>query len=253
MDQIIKTKYNSVRIYDINYQDDMIRMMDINGGHQSACYMNEDKKTKLVVEYTKYYNLMFHVTDCKQVLMIGGGGYSYPKFLVSNFPDTSIDVVEIDEGITEIAKRYMFLQEFLDTYNSNDKKRINLITADGREYLNNCDKKYDAILNDAYDGDKPIKEFLTLEFLQTLKDKLQPNGVYITNIISALEGESSKTIKNEVKTLEQVFANVFVIPCLENTNVNSITNNIVIATDKKMDFNKKYIFKDTEDRTIYKD
>ena len=253
MDQYIKTKNSSVRIYDINHYNNLIRLMDVNGGHQSACYIEDSQKSKLVVDYTKFYNLMFHVTTCKNVLMIGGGGFSYPKFLVSNFPDIEIDVIEIDEEITEIAKKYMFLQDYLDKYNTDNCERLRIINDDGRNYISNCTRKYDAILNDAYDGDKPIQSLLTVEFLQKLKNRLNPNGVYITNIISSLEGENSKTLKDEVKTLKCLFKNVFVIPCSKKYSVYSKANNIVLSTDRKIDFENKYIFSDTKDAEIIKD
>ena len=39
--------------------------------------------------------------------MIGGAGYSYPKYFISKYEDKNMDVVEIDGEITEIAKNYL--------------------------------------------------------------------------------------------------------------------------------------------------
>jgi spermidine synthase len=96
------------------------------------------------------------------------------------------------------------------------------------------------MINDAYNGNELIKDFLNVDFLHSLKSKLRSDGVYITNILSSLEGENSYILKNGVNSLKEVFNNVFVFTCSNSSNVNSINNNIVLATDKSInieDFN----------------
>ena len=174
--------------------------------------------------------------DIKDTLLIGGAGYSYPKYYISHYTDKKMDVVEIDGDIVNIAKKYFFLDKLIKEYKLEENKRLNLIIQDGRMYLNTNTKKYDAILNDSFSGDTPAKTLTTKEAIQKIHNSLNKDGVYLTNIISSIEGKNSKFIKAEVNTLKQVFKNVYIIPCNDKTNLERIQNNMVVATDSEIDF-----------------
>lgn len=226
------TEYGRVVIYNTKNEDDIIRCLNIDKGNESATYIDEERCYDLVYEYTKYYDLMFKSSrEIKDVLMIGGAGYSYPKYYISKYLDNNLDVVEIDQKVTQIAKEYFYLDKLINEYNLKNNNRLNLITNDGRAYINKNNKKYDAILNDAFAGESPAETLTTLEAVQKIHNSLNKNGVYLTNIISSIEGENSKFIKAEVKTLEHVFKNVYIIPCNDRSDLNLVQNNMVIATD----------------------
>lgn len=50
-------------------------------------------------------------------------------------------------------------------------------------------KKYDAIMNDAFNGFSPPAVLVILEAVKKIKDSLNTNGVYLTNIIGNKEGK----------------------------------------------------------------
>lgn len=235
------TQYGRVLIYNSKLNGENVRILNIDSGYESATFTDENKVNELVFSYTNYYNLMFNANiDIKNTLLIGGAGYSYPKYYISHFNDKNMDVVEIDGEITEIAKKYFYLGKLIDDYDLENNKRLNLITEDGRTYLNNNTKKYDAILNDAFSGETPAKTLTTIENIKNIKKSLNTNGVYLTNIISSLEGEDSKFLKAEVNTLKQVFKNVYVIPCTYKDNIYIHQNNMVIATDDDLKYDEAY-------------
>lgn len=238
------TEYGRVLIYNGKYKGDLIRVLNIDSGYESATYVDEDKCNELIFEYTKLYDLMFKSNiEIKNTLLIGGAGYSYPKYYISHYEDKNIDVVEIDEKITEIAKQYFYLDKLIKDYNLEENNRLNLITEDGRTYLNQNEKKYDAILNDAFSGNSPAKTLTTVEAVQKIKNSLQENGLYLTNIISSLEGENRKFLNAEVNTLKRVFKNVYIIPCFEGERkLEEVMNNMVIATDADLEFENAYNF-----------
>ena len=234
------TQYGKVKIYNLNIDSGAIRVMEIDKGNESATYIDKAKCNELVFEYTKYYDLMFKSNkDIKNVLMIGGAGYSYPKYFISKYPDKNMDVVEIDEDVTNIAKKYFYL---------NENDRLNLITADGRAYLNKNEKKYDAILNDAFSGNSPAEILTTVEAANKIHDRLTENGLYLTNIISSINGENSKFIKAEINTLKLAFKNVYAIPCNYKNEDNIVQNIMVVATDAtlKLEEDKKIDIKKDE-------
>ena len=210
--------------------------MSIDKGNESATYVDNEKCYDLVYEYTKYYDLMFKSSNnIKDVLMIGGAGYSYPKHYISKYLDKNMDVVEIDGKVTEIAKEYFYLDKLIEEFDLERNNRLNLITEDGRTYLNKNIKKNDAILNDAFAGESPAETLTTKEAVEKIYSSLNENGVYLTNIISSIEGENSKFIKAEINTLKQVFKNVYVVPCNNIKNLEEKQNNMVIATDDELD------------------
>ena len=229
------TQYGRVIIYNGEEDGEKCRLLTIDKGNESATYIDEDKCYDLVFEYTKYYDLMFKSSrEIKNVAMIGGAGYSYPKYFISHFLDKNMDVIEIDEKITEIAKNFFFLDKLINDFNLDKNNRLNLIEEDGRVFLNKNNKKYDAILNDAFSGESPAKTLTTIEAAQKIYSSLNDKGVYLTNIISSIDGRNSKFLKAEVKTLNQVFKNVYVVPCSYKDNSEKIQNNMVIATDEEL-------------------
>ena len=150
---------------------------------------------------------------------------------ISHYEDKNMDVVEVDDRITEIAKEYFFLDDLYEDYDLYNNHRLNLITADGRSYLNSNTKKYDAILNDAFAGDTPAETLTTVEAVQRVKDSLNEGGVYLSNIISSLDGDNSKFLKAEVATLKTVFNNVYIVPCFFTDDLYTVQNIMVVATD----------------------
>ena len=226
------TQYGKVFIYNTKSNDKSYRILLVNEGHESATFTDENQCYDLVFEYTKFYDLMFKSSkDIKNTLMIGGAGYSYPKYYISHYTDKSIDVVEIDEDITQIAKKYFYLDKLIADYNLDTNNRLGLITEDGRTYLNKNAKKYDAILNDAFSGEIPASTLTTIEASRKIYSSLTENGLYLSNVLSSIDGQNSNFLKAEVNTLKQVFKNVYVLPCNNYTNHELIQNIMVIATD----------------------
>ncbi len=248
------TEYGRVTIYNsINENGEKIRTLSVDGGFESATYINKEKRYELVFEYTKYYDLMFKSSrNINNVLLIGGGGYSYPKYFISHYDSKRMDVVEIDKDVTEIAKKYFYLNDLIKDYNIKHNKRLNLINEDGRTYLNKNSKKYDAILNDAFSGTVPPKTLTTVETITKIKQSLNEGGLYLTNILSSLEGKNSKFLKAEVKTLLTKFKNVYVVPCLTN-KLEEYQNIMVLASDEDIPIDNNYELKLSEDTIILTD
>jgi len=221
------TEYNKISVYNMMYNGEKIRIFNTDAGYSTLMNLDKSKINTPVSEYIKLYDIMFKLKEnINNVLMIGGAGYSYPRHFITSYKDIKMDVVEIDEKVNEVAKKFFYLDELVDDWG---KGRINLIVADGRNYLNNTDKKYDIILNDAFSGKTPARVLSTIEANNIIKNSLTDGGAYITNIIGGA-GKYSGFLYSEIKTLKEVYKNVYVIPCDEFTDKYSI-NNIVIATD----------------------
>ena len=250
----IDTQYGRALVFNGYYNDQFVRYLNLDSGFESATFIDKDKRNELVFEYTAAYNLMFKSqNDINNVLLIGGAGYSYPKYYISHFNDKVMDVVEIDGEITNVAKKYFYLDDLIKEYKTDENHRLNLYTEDGRTYLNNNTKKYDAILNDAFSGKNPAKTLTTKETIIKIKESLVDNGVYLTNVIGAPEGKKSRFVRAEVNTLKQVFKNVYVVRVNPETNVEDEQNLMVIATDADIKFENVYDLKLDENEIVLTD
>ncbi len=74
-------------------------------------------------------------------LTIGGGGYTFPRYMEIFYPNAQIDVVEIDPEVTKIVYKHLGLPA---------STRISTYNTDGRWYVMNCKEKYDLVFTDAY-------------------------------------------------------------------------------------------------------
>ncbi|HUT33690.1 MAG TPA: fused MFS/spermidine synthase [Planctomycetota bacterium] len=147
--------------------------------------------------------------DAKSVLIVGGGGGVVPTVFRRDYPQLeTIDVVEIDPTVVEVATKYFGFRP--------GENGVSTTIMDGRVYVRDCTRQYDIILLDAFTGGRPPFHLLTREFLELVKARLGPKGVVHLNIISALEGEKSRLFWAMLKTFHSVFGpqHVYVFPKL---------------------------------------
>lgn len=221
----IDTQYNRVLIYDSLDKDikRKARYMVINNESSSAMYLDNDD---LVFQYTKFYDLARHFNpDFKKALLLGGAAYSYPKYYLKNFPSATIDVVEIDPGLTELAKKYFRLE---------DNPRLQIFHEDGRVFLNKTRKKYDVIFGDAFASFYSLPyQLTTREAIEKMYGVLDDNGIVIVNIISAMEGRKGEFLRSEYATYKNIFPQVYLFPVQEKKDGNKVQNIILVALKAK--------------------
>ncbi|MBI4232352.1 fused MFS/spermidine synthase, partial [Candidatus Peregrinibacteria bacterium] len=214
----INTPYNTVLIVDELYNNKPARMLKISTNHSSAMYLNSNE---LVFRYTKFYDLARHfMPKMQSALILGGGAYSYPKHFLKAYPQASIDVVEIDPELTEIAKKYFKLY---------DDDRLNIYHEDGRTFLNRTENKYDVFFGDAFKSFYSLPyQLTTQEAVQKTYDVLNPEGVAIVNIIASIEGDTGQFLRAELKTFKSVFPQVYIFP-VWTKDPNTIQNITLVA------------------------
>lgn len=231
-----QTLFGSALVYDqVDDKGDTVRFLSVNGLKESATYL-DDRWNELVFDYTKRYNLMFAAgIPLNRVLMIGGGGYSYPKYLISHRGDVTMDVVEMDGAITDLAREFFFLDRLEEEYGAQASGRLNLICDDGRAFAERCaadsGARYDAVLNDSFAAGVPAPSLTTVEAAQAIRGCLVSGGLYLSNVVSSLRGQGSQFLQAQFKTLSRVFRHVHVVPCCAIGMDFMRDNLMVIATD----------------------
>jgi predicted membrane-bound spermidine synthase len=201
----IETTYNHIRIYEGYRREDnrRVRILQTDPtGSQSAMYI--EAPNDYVFDYIKFYDLAFHYRpDIQNVLMLGGGGYTIPKNLAAYHPDVSVDVVELDPGMTRVAEEYF-------EFKKNEKTRV--FHEDARTFMNRVSKtnnKYDAIFWDTFNSEYNIPFHLTtVESAQRAYDMLSDDGITIMNVISAADGEQGGVFKGIYAAFSVVFPHI---------------------------------------------
>lgn len=219
----IETKYNRIWLTKSSDPKTLRPILSLKTdpyGSQSAMFLDGDDD--LVFDYAKYYRLAKYFTpDFKNSLLIGGAAYSYPKDYLKQNPGARLDVVEIDPGVTDIAKKY---------FNLRDDKRLNIYHEDGRVFLNKTKNKYDVVFVDAFTSHASIPyQLTTVDTAQNIYNILNEKGAVFINIWSAIEGEQGLFLRSEYKTYKNIFPQVYLFVVDENLNEEKKQNIILLA------------------------
>ena len=113
-----------------------VRLLLVGRSVQSATYVDEEYRAEPVFDYYLAFDLMFDAKpDIERVLMVGGGGYAYPKHIIATRPEVHMDVVEIDPAITRIALKDFYLADYLSDFPFGGTYDLGRVCADGCDYL----------------------------------------------------------------------------------------------------------------------
>jgi len=157
----------------------------------------------LILPYQEYWKLALLREPAKvsSALFIGAGAFGMPENVSRDFPEAGVDVVEIDPQVIEVGRKFFKLDEF---------PHVNAHAGDARRFLlQNGGKKWDLIFGDAYNGIRQIPPHLaTREFYQQIADHLEPQGVFIMNLIAAITGPKSELTSGMLATVRKVFPHV---------------------------------------------
>lgn len=135
-------------------------------------------------------------------LFIGGGGYTFPRYVEAVYPRATVDVLEIDPAVTETTYERLGLSR---------TTRIRSFNHDARSFLIAWDdpKRYDIIYGDAFNDLSIPYHLTTVEFSRIVAARLKPDGIYLANVIDRLEG--GEFLKAYANTLRQVFPHVYIL------------------------------------------
>jgi spermidine synthase len=215
------TRYHRLLVVDAGGS----RYLRFDSSFQSGMYIGNPFRTRFA--YTDYLELgLAYNPNAKNVLVIGLGGASAPKRVWRDFGDVRLTVVELDPAVVETAHKWFALPH---------DPRIDVEVADGRQYLQRHDDRYDVILLDAFYADGVPFHLTTLEFVELLRDRLAPGGVVAANVIGALSGSGSRLTRAFWKTYAAVFPTVVLHPVYEGAYdrvPDAIRNIVLVATER---------------------
>lgn len=197
--------YNYLQVKET--EDSVILSTNVLFGVQSIMKKG-DSLTGMYYDYALAAPVMAGVTgkDNTDILVLGMGTGTYAKQCMDYFENTSIEGVEIDQKITDLAEAYFSLPD-----------TIEVTTYDGRAYLQAVDKKYDVIMVDAYQDITIPFQMSSVEFFQMVKEHLKEDGVMVVNM--NMHSEEKGNINEYLSdTIASVFDEVYTVDVKGSTN-----------------------------------
>ena len=144
---------------------------------QSVVFLEGDKvvASELVmpVHQALALALSFAHTTPERILVIGGGGCGLPRAFATALPRAHVIAVELSCGVADAARR-LFIADA--------PRNLELVVADGAEFLRTSSEVYDLIVLDAADTlNSPAPPLATDAFLDALHAKLTLHGMVGVN------------------------------------------------------------------------
>lgn len=190
-----------------------------------SIYMKDGGLTGLYYDTAMAAPLMSEGEDIssKNMLILGMGTGTYAKQCRTYFDGISVEGVEIDDKITDLAHEYFELDS-----------DIKVTTYDGRAFLQAVNRKnevkYDVIMVDAYQDITIPFQMSSVEFFSLVRDALKPGGVMVVNMNMHSDKEGS--INDHLSdTIASVFSEVYITPVHGTTNRELFASNDKAMTE----------------------
>jgi spermidine synthase len=222
----LESDYYCIKVREENRHGDIVRVLVLDRLVHS--YSSLSNPTRLVYGYERVY------ADATQyqaqrhpdlsALFIGGGGYTFPRYMEHLYPGSRLDVIEIDPAVTRVAYTYMGLPE---------DSTIRSFNEDARMFLERePDHRYHLIMGDAFNDYSVPYHLTTHEFNQRVRAWLDDDGYYLVNVI---DGAGGGFLRSYLHTLRQTFEHVYVVPTTEGWRWSVRSTFVLVAGRRPLD------------------
>jgi len=225
---LLETNYFCINVYEKETEGGPVRELVLDRLVHS--YSDPKDPTHLVYGYEQIYAQVIEPMMKRKpdldALFIGGGGYTFPRYLEAVLPESHLVVCEIDPGVTEVAQARLGLDP---------QTRIETHNLDARIFVAmHCQpNSYDIVFGDAFNDFSVPFHLTTREFDEMIGHLLRDDGLYVVNIVDG--GGRGHFMRAYVRTLRQVFCNVAVIPFGTNWRESTRTTFVVVASQQPLD------------------
>ena len=153
-----------------------------------------------------YHEMIVHVPmavhpNAKRILVIGAGDGGVIRELTRYESVEHIDMVEIDELVVEVCKKYLPL-----TACSLDDPRVHITYQDGLKYIRSKENEYDLIIVDSTDPFGPGEGLFTKEFYGNCYKALKEDGIIVNQHESPFYHEDALAMQRAHKRIVESFA-----------------------------------------------
>ncbi len=152
-----------------------------------------------------YHEMMTHVPilahgAARRVLIIGGGDGGMAREVLRHATVAHVTMVEIDAGVVDFSRKYLPMI----SAGAFDDPRLDLVIADGADFIRQTAGGYDVIIVDSTDPVGPGEVLFTDSFYGHAKRALTPDGILVTqNGVPFLQGAE---LTNTMRAFRALFA-----------------------------------------------
>ncbi|MBV7393379.1 polyamine aminopropyltransferase [Mameliella sediminis] len=152
-----------------------------------------------------YHEMLTHVPilahgAARRVCIVGGGDGGMAREVLKHSSVNHVTMVEIDAGVVEFSKEYLPML----SQGAFDDPRLELVIADGAEFMKTTQGGYDVIIVDSTDPIGPGEVLFTDTFYGHAKRALTPGGILVTqNGVPFMQGDE---LTNTMRAFKALFA-----------------------------------------------
>jgi spermidine synthase len=220
-----------------------VRSMTLD--HLIHAYIRLDDPDDLQYDYEKVYA---HITEAAlafwppgrepRALFLGGGGFVFPRWLLSKYPQSYIEVAEIDPAVTQAA---------FEAFGLPADTPIKIFNLDARNHVDDLFRRqqsgegaggFDLVYADAFHHYSPPFHLTTFEFNEKLKALMSSDGVFLANVIDLYR--SSRFLGAMLNTAQKSFRYVDVISASLSGPADQDQRDtfIVVGSDRRLALDK---------------
>jgi spermidine synthase len=167
-------------------------------------HVDLDDPTHLEFEYVRR---MGHALDLAapegeplDVLHLGGGALTLPRYVAVTRPGSRQRVVEVDGPLTDLVRAHLPLPRHA---------RVRVRTEDARVALaTRPDASADVVVCDVFSGARTPAHLTSVEFVAEVRRVLRPGGTYLANVA---DGPPLRFARGQVATLRSAFPHVCLV------------------------------------------
>ncbi|HWY74947.1 MAG TPA: fused MFS/spermidine synthase [Verrucomicrobiae bacterium] len=182
----------------------VVDMTNFNGGRRyylndlliQNIYDTSARQSTAMFTYMLHGLAVAYTPKIEDALCIGMGVGIVPREFLRDH--ANVDVVEINPAVIPVAREYFDCPV----------DQLHITVGDGRQFLNRCARKYDAVALDAFLGDSCPSHLMTKEAFTSMQHVLRSNGVLVINTFGDLGPKRDFLASSVYKTLKSVFARV---------------------------------------------
>lgn len=137
-----------------------------------------------------------------RILVIGGGGYTMPRWIEAMVPEALCEVVEIDPAVTEVSHLMLGLPR---------ETKIRSYHFDARQFVVEVARPgtYDLVMQDAVNDLSVPAHLMTREYNEAIARLLKPEGAYLLTVID--DWREGRLYRSALATMKQTFPHVSVV------------------------------------------
>ncbi|MGP3948062.1 spermidine synthase [Streptomyces sp. 7N604] len=206
-------------------------LLTVNGAPQS--YVDLDDPAHLEFEYARRLG---HVLDTVahpgrplDVLHLGGGALTLPRYVAAVRPGSRQTVIEADRGLLDLVVEQLPLSQ---RTGAGAGAGITLHGEDARAWLENApEHEADILVADVFGGARVPAHLTSVEYARAAARALRPGGVYAANLADAAP---FAFLRSQLATFAETFGHLALIAEPAVLRGRRFGNTVLVASDAEL-------------------